>query len=48
MLSIAVPGIGLVFFFYLVLYLCVRSGKQDADVPWDSNIETKRKSPFGR
>ena len=48
MLFLAVAAIGLVFFFWLVLYVCVRSGKQDSDTRWDSDIEMMRKSPFGR
>jgi hypothetical protein len=48
MLSLAVAAIGLFFFFCLVLDFCVRSGRQDADMRWDSNIEMMRKSPFGR
>jgi hypothetical protein len=48
MLFNAVAAIGLVFFFCLVLYFCVRWGKQDADIRWDSDIEIMRKSPLGR
>jgi hypothetical protein len=48
MLSLVGAAIGLVFFFCLVLYFCVRAGKQDADMRWDSNIEMMRKSAFGR
>jgi hypothetical protein len=48
MLSIAVAAIGLFLFFCPVLYFCVRSGKQDADIRWDSDVEMMRKSPFGR
>jgi hypothetical protein len=48
MLSLVVAATGLVFFFCLVLYLCVRDRKQDLDTRWDSDIEMLRKSPFGR
>ena len=48
MLSFVATAIGLVFFFCLVLYLCVRNHKQDLDTRWDSDIEMMRKSPFGR
>jgi hypothetical protein len=48
MLSVLAAAIGLVFFFCLVLYLCLQDREQDANAPWDSNIEMMRKSPFGR
>jgi uncharacterized membrane protein len=48
MISLVLAAIGLVFFFCLVLYLCVRNHKQDLDTRWDSGIEMMRKSPFGR
>jgi hypothetical protein len=48
MLSLVVAAIGLGLFFFLILYLCVRDRKQDADAQRDSGIEMMRKSPFGR
>ncbi len=48
MLSTAAAAIGLIFFFCLVRYFCVRSDKQIADIRWDPEIEMMRKSPFGR
>jgi hypothetical protein len=49
MLSIVVAGIGLVlfFFFFLVLYRCVRNPEQNADAWSDSGIEMKPKFALG-
>jgi hypothetical protein len=48
MLSIVVAAIGLILFFSLVLYICVRNPEQNADAWSDSGIEMKRKSALGR
>ena len=48
MLSLVGAAISLVFFFCLVLYLCIRDHDQGATARWDSDIEMMRKSPFGR
>jgi hypothetical protein len=47
MLWLVVAAIGLVLFFCLVLYFCVRRLKHDVDAQSDSDIEMERKSPFG-
>jgi hypothetical protein len=46
--SVVATAAGLVFFFCVTLYFCVRDLKQDADARSDSQIDMMRKSPFGR
>lgn len=48
MLSVIAAAMGLVVFFSLVLYLCVRDRKQQVYAGTDSGIELMRKSPLGR
>lgn len=48
MLSLAAAATGLVLFFSLVLYLCVRSRGEISDMAWDAPLDLAAKSPLGR
>jgi len=47
MLSLAV-AVGLVLFFSVVLYLCLRNPKQDTDERPYSYVDVTPRSPLGR
>lgn len=42
------PAVGLVLFFVLVVYVCLRERKPVGNVPRDAKIPLMRKSPLGR
>lgn len=48
MSSLILIAIGLAVFFAVVLYFCLRYGRQDTRARWDSRVEIARKSPLGR
>ncbi|MGC2333979.1 MAG: hypothetical protein WA581_21185 [Candidatus Acidiferrales bacterium] len=48
MLALVAAVIGLLLFFGLVLYLCVRNRKEDSHVAPDAPLDVTAKSPLGR